>query len=274
MGRRTQGLYQKKSLSQVFLRTDWPIHRVLDKLDDWDIRRVVEVGPGGGVMTRQLLDSDIKVTAVEKDHRFADALVEYNNKRDPDRPGKLEVVNQDALKFDLAEWIRASDEVNGVVGNIPYNISSQIVMWLLEEIDNIVGACLMVQLEFGERLASQPGNKSYGSLSVYSQLRSKIEMVCKVDRTCFQPIPKVDSAIISFKPRTNKIPEKLLKKVELITRTAFSQRRKMLRNAVSRFIDEAAQKDCPIDLNRRPDSLRPDEYLELAEYIFPDDITD
>lgn len=271
MGRRSgrvPQIRQKKSLGQVFLRTEWPVVKVVEKLEELKVRRVVEIGPGGGVLTRALLDAGLHVTAIEKDDRFAEKLEEYARTRGGDRPGSLEIRNQDILKFDLEEWIASSKEPCAVVGNIPYNISTPIVMWLLPYLKDIRGAVFMVQLEFAQRLAGSADTKAYGSLSVFTQLRSKVEMISKVERFCFHPVPKVDSALISLQERKPQLDEDLLHKVEKITRMAFTQRRKKLRNATRSFINEEMEKDCPIDLNRRADSLRPEEFVELARFAF------
>lgn len=271
MGRRTARtpqIRQKKSLGQVFLRIEWPVAKVVEKLEELKVRRVVEIGPGGGVLTRALLDAGLNVTAIEKDDRFAEKLEEYARTRGDDRPGSLTIHNQDILKFDLKGWIESSKEPCAVVGNIPYNISTPIVMWLLPHLQNIRGAVFMVQLEFALRLAGSADTKAYGSLSVFTQLRAKVEFISKVDRFCFQPVPKVDSALVSLQERKPMLDEELLNNVEKITRMAFTQRRKKLRNATRSFIDESMEKDCPIDLNRRPDSLRPEEFVELARFAF------
>jgi len=262
---------QKKSLGQVFLRTDWPVQRVVERMRSWKVRRVIEIGPGGGILTRALLAADLKVTAIEKDDRFADTLIEYDRLREDDQPGILEVVNQDVLKYDLAAWLGSSGEPAAVIGNIPYNISSPILLWALPYLNSLKGIDFLTQLEFAQRLASSVGSKSYGSLSVYTQLRAKVELECKVDRTCFSPVPNVDSALVSLMPRQDVIDPKLAKNVEQVTRAAFNQRRKKLRNSMKVFLTDSIDVDqCPVDLTRRPDSLRPDEFVAMAQFFLPE----
>ncbi len=270
MGRRQSGgIRQKKSLGQVFLNTDWPVRKVVDKMSEWKVKRVIEIGPGPGILTRALLDAGILVTAVERDDRFVERLHDYRNLAHPDLAARLEIVGEDILKFDLESWIDHSHEAAAVVGNIPYNISSPIIMWSLPYLDRLKGVNFLTQLEFATRLAGQVGTKAYGSLSVFTQLRSLVSIDCKVERTCFNPVPKVDSALVTLRPRTEKLSPKKLRAVETITRSAFTQRRKILKNAVKQYLaDEAMIAQCPIDLNRRPDSLRPEEYIELANFIF------
>lgn len=259
---------QKKSLSQVFLKTDWPVKKVVERVQQLNATRVLEIGPGGGVLTRALMEKPLKVTAVEKDGRFVEKLQDYFGSQQSTAQGAIDIVHQDVLRFDLEAWLNASNEPTAIVGNIPYAISSPIVMWLLPHLHRIKGSMLLVQLEFAARLAGAASTKDYGSLSVYTQLRSQVTIDCKVDRTCFTPVPKVDSALVSLKARAQAIPDDLLMKTETVARASFTQRRKKLRNAIRQFLDEDKMNNCPIDLNRRPDSLRPEEYLELTRFIY------
>ncbi|NRA67824.1 MAG: ribosomal RNA small subunit methyltransferase A [Pseudobacteriovorax sp.] len=271
MGRRNHDrIRQKKSLGQVFLNTDWPVRRVVDSLSEWKVKRTIEIGPGDGILTRALLSAGFHVTAIEKDDRFAERLNHYKQTLPENQAALLTVVNQDVLKFSLEDWIDESHESSAVVGNIPYNISSPILMWSLPLLNRLQGVKFLTQLEFASRLAGKAGTKSYGSLSVFAQLRANVELDCKVDRSCFTPVPKVDSALVSLRPKRLMLEEKLLKQVETVTRAAFTQRRKILKNAISQFTSEDLGDNYPVDLNRRPDSLRPDEFVELAKFLFAD----
>lgn len=258
---------QKKSLGQVFLNTDWPVKRMVENLVQFDIKRVIEIGPGNGILTMALADAGIHVTAVEKDDRFAERLKDLV-KEDP--RNLIEVENQDVTRFDLASWIKkGGGQRSAVVGNIPYNISTPIVMWVLPELDRLEAAMFMVQLEFGQRVVAAPDTKDYGSLSVYCQLRALCDFNFKVERGCFNPIPKVDSAVISLRPRPEPIAsEKQLQMTEMICRVAFTQRRKKLRNGVRPFMGALSESDCPIDLNRRAETLTPSEFMQLAGFLF------
>ena len=271
MGRRSGGgLKQKRSLGQVFLKVAWPVDKVCERVKLWGATRVLEIGPGGGALTRGLLDAGFKVTAVEKDDRFAEKLEDYKRGYVSKGNESLDIVSQDILKFDLEAWLSESKELCAVVGNIPYNVSSPILMWVLPHLRKLKGVDFLVQLEFAQRLSANASTKSYGSLSVFSQLRAHVELECKVGRSCFQPIPKVDSALVTLRARSSQLDPKLLKAVEQITRLAFQQRRKKIRNSISQILTEDHLKDCPIDLERRPDSLRPADYVELAKFIYPE----
>lgn len=265
MQRRRAPFQQKRSLSQVFLKQTWPVQRIVERIESWKVRNVLEIGPGPGILTKALLANDVRVTAVEKDDRFAELMSDISR-----NDSRLQVVNMDILKFDLGEWLQSNKERTAIVGNIPYNISSPILLWALPHFSQVVGMSIMVQLEFAQRIVAGIGTKAYGSLSVYTQLRAKTDFECKVERTCFSPVPAVDSAIISLTPNQSAISADMLQKVETVTRTCFMSRRKMLRNGIKQWTQELKEADCPIDLNRRPETLTPQEYISLTEYLFPD----
>lgn len=258
------GIRQKRSLSQVFLQESWPCQKIAQQICDLGIQRVLEIGPGNGILTKELLKKGLHVTAVEKDKRFADRLINIFSDN-----AHIQIHHDDILKFDLSAWLEASKEKTAICGNIPYSISSPILQWLLPYMNRIIGAFLLVQLEFAQRLASQPNHKSYGSLSVFTQLRALVKLEFKVSKSCFYPIPKVDSAVVSLLPHLNKHSDDILQNVEKLTRQAFTQRRKKLSNSLSPFLkDDTDKKDLPVDLNRRCDSLSPEEFIMVAKALF------
>jgi 16S rRNA (adenine1518-N6/adenine1519-N6)-dimethyltransferase len=258
---------QRKALSQIFLRENWPCRKLAEHLRALNIDEVVEIGPGAGILTQVLLSERFKVDAVEKDSHLIEHLEDLGRQHEGD--GQLSVHHQDILKFAWPAWLDGDHRKKGVCGNIPYHISTPIVTQILGILPHIQGAALMVQLEFAERLAAAPGNKNYGSLSVYGQLRSNIRLAFKVPRSCFHPVPKVDSAVITITPRTQLYSAQTLERVEQLTRRAFSQRRKMLSNSLAPFIEKAApHKVKDFDWTRRCDSLSPSEYVELSDLLF------
>ena len=245
------GIRQKKSLGQVFLNTDWPVKRLVSTIESWGVKRVLEIGPGPGILTKTLLQAGFEVTAVEKDTRFSEKLADFYETHQSSFKTNLEIVNIDVLKFDLEHWLSQSPLPTAIVGNIPYNISTGILTWVLPHLQDIKGAEFLVQLEFASRVAGQAGTKDYGSLSVFSQLRAKVSIDCKVERACFRPIPKVDSALLLLQSRTNHYDDQLLAKVEQVARTSFTQRRKMLRNAIKQFLDEEKLAQCPFRFKQK-----------------------
>lgn len=262
---------QRKSLGQVFLNTDWPVKRVTEQLTDLNVRRVLEIGPGNGILTEALAAAGIKVTAIEKDDRFAERLSERIKRGEL---SGVEVMNQDILKVDLQKWVQENHhETLAIVGNIPYNISTPIVMWALPQLAHLKAAVLMVQLEFAQRLSAACDTKDYGSLSVYCQLRAFCDFNFKVDKACFNPIPKVDSAVITLRPRPEPLAnDATLQYTETICRIVFTQRRKKLRNTIKPFLKSSDDTDCPIDLNRRPETLTPTDFIQLTKFLFRDKV--
>ena len=257
---------QKRSLGQVFLREDWPCRKLADILDSAGVQSVLEIGPGPGILTKELLRNRIDVTAVEKDDRLAERLLDQS--KSFRGQGSFEVLNQDILSFDLAAWMQQhSGQRLAVCGNIPYNISSPILNWLLPHLGGLKTVVIMVQLEFAERVVASPGNRAYGSLSVYVQLRADVRLEYMVPRACFTPVPAVDSAVISLRPGRGQQPEPLLRLVERLTRKSFSYRRKKLSNSLAPFIPEIPPEEIGLDLNRRCETVSPAEFLELARRL-------
>ena len=245
--------------------------KIAQKLRHLDVHSVLEIGPGNGILTRELLRLGLNVLAVEKDSRFAEKLTSFaeHSCGTEQYPGMLTVVNEDVLKFDLSSWLDRGGPTKAICGNIPYNISSPILLWLLPHIKRIEAAFLLVQLEFAERVASSPKSKSYGSLSVFTQLRAIASIEFRVARTCFYPVPRVDSAAVYLVGRDHKLSSEQLARTEKLTRQAFSQRRKKLSNSLSPFLKDTDPKHVPLDLSRRCDSLSPEEFVHLADALIP-----
>jgi 16S rRNA (adenine1518-N6/adenine1519-N6)-dimethyltransferase len=271
MKRLEEPFRQKKSLGQVFLTTDWPVARMIEKLQELRVERCLEIGPGPGILTKGLVHAGLRVTAVEKDERWAQRLIENAATLSPDLRGNLTIIRDDILTYDWQEWIRTGTGRAAIVGNIPYNISTPILLRGINHMQDVALMMFMTQLEFAARAVAPSGNKDYGSLSVFLQLRADCHLEFKVPRTVFSPVPKVDSAVLSLVPKRDRPPEALLQHAEQVTRMAFMQRRKKLRNSIRQLLDNAGGEDaCPIDLERRADSLAPREFVELAEFLFGD----
>ncbi|MBM4250510.1 MAG: ribosomal RNA small subunit methyltransferase A [Deltaproteobacteria bacterium] len=261
-------LHQKKSLSQVFLKVDWPVQRMVALLKELDVQRVIEIGPGGGVLTRAMVDAGMHVLAIEKDQRFAAHLQEQIELWESLSPGKLRVHNEDILRCDLQQFVEIAGAPCALVGNIPYHISSQIVQLAIENLSKLQVVVLMTQLEFAERVAAKPNSKDYGSLSVYAQLRSSVHLEYKVGRECFQPVPKVDSAVMTIRGRDEQLSTEVLTATEKLTRLAFSQRRKKLSNSLSTILPEGSDLNgAPVDLDRRADAIAPLDFVALVEWL-------
>ena len=245
----------KKHLGQHFLRDLNIAQRIADSLPTDKTTSIMEVGPGTGVLTQFLLQkSDIQLTAVEVDKESVAYLREnYPN---------LSLIEGDFLKLNLTTVF---PDKFAVIGNFPYNISSQIFFKILENKDKIPYAAGMIQKEVAERIAAPPGSKTYGILSVLLQAFYDIEYLFTVHEYVFDPPPKVKSAVIRLtrnKVDTLDCNEQLFKTV---VKTAFNQRRKTLRNSLKSLLGNAAT-GLPI-FNERPERLSVAQFVELTNVI-------
>ena len=250
----------KKSLGQHFLKDNDIAERIAETLDEFSQYPVLEVGPGTGVLTRFLLEKGKDLTVVELD-RESVAYLHKNFSSLKDR-----IIEDDFLRLDLASLY--SDKFC-VIGNYPYNISSQIFFKVLDYRDLIPCCTGMIQREVALRLASSPGNKTYGILSVLLQAWYDIEYLFTVDEDAFIPPPKVKSAVVRL-TRNNRTTmncnEKLFKTV---VKTSFNRRRKMLRNSVKPLIPENCEVLKHAIFTKRPEQLSVTEFEELTNMLEP-----
>jgi 16S rRNA (adenine1518-N6/adenine1519-N6)-dimethyltransferase len=226
---RRYGLSARKSLGQNFLLDLNLTNRIARAAGPLEGISVVEVGPGPGGLTRALLANGAKrVVAIERDERCIEALGEIASAY----PGRLEIIAGDALSNDILAFI--ADKSARVVSNLPYNISTALlVKWLAEEpwppwFDRLV---LMFQREVAERLVAVPGSKTYGRLSVLTQWRTEPKILFDVNASAFVPPPKVKSSVVQLTPRTAPLTCDR-RTLERVTEAAFGQRRKMLRQSL------------------------------------------
>ena len=261
---------QKKGLSQVFLKTTEPLKKVSSTLRSLGIKQVLEIGPGGGILTEELVKSGFRVTAIETDERFVEHLAVLFSTINAPSGASLDLVHKDFLKYPVDEWLQSTPEVKALVGNIPYHISSPILLRILAQTHPSLGAViLMTQKEFADRLVASPGSKDYGSLSVFAQLRMKVSLLEIVPRHLFSPVPKVDSALFLAVPWETPFPSEELQMVEKITRLAFAQRRKKLHNALSGYpgFKNLPLESSPLDLSLRADAVSPQAYYDFAMWV-------
>ena len=247
----------KKYLGQHFLRDLDIAQRIADSLVFDGQMPVLEIGPGMGVLTQYLLKNpNIDLTAVEIDKES----VVYLQKYFP----MLKLIEADFLKMDLSEYFQSSF---CIIGNYPYNISSQIFFKLLEYRDKVPCLSGMVQKEVAERIASKPGCKAYGILSVLLQAYYDVEYLFTVSEHVFDPPPKVKSAVFRLtrnKTKSLGCDEVLFKTV---VKTAFNQRRKTMRNSLRSLVNNNTEllKDSIFD--KRPEQLSVAEFVELTNLI-------
>ncbi|MFM7646199.1 MAG: 16S rRNA (adenine(1518)-N(6)/adenine(1519)-N(6))-dimethyltransferase RsmA [Sphingomonadales bacterium] len=242
----------KKSLGQHFLRDENIVRKIMEALGQNPFTQLLEVGPGGGALTRYLLELPaVHFRAIELDKEKVDYLLATY----PSLQGKL--LRGDFLKMDIP----FSGSFT-VVGNFPYNISSQILFTLLEwrlQVETVVG---MFQKEVAQRAAAAPGTKVYGVLSVLIQAFFSVEYLFDVSPGCFDPPPKVMSGVIRLTPRSDIPAMRSPSDFSLLVKTAFGQRRKTLRNALKPLFDPVVLKDPLFD--KRAEQLSVQDFGALS----------
>jgi len=248
----------RKRFGQHFLTDDAVIERIVEAIAPKADDAVVEIGPGLGAMTVPLAARLAELTVIELDRDLAQRL-----RAKP----KLAVIEADVLKVDFAALAAEQGCKLRIVGNLPYNISSPILFHLLEAAEHVIDQHFMLQKEVVERMAAAPGSKAYGRLSVMLQWRYRIEALFDVPPEAFDPPPRVDSAIVRMQPRAT--PRAIAAgTLEELVRVAFSQRRKLLRHTLGRWL-EARGYAGSFNLQRRAEEVAVGEYLDLAEALPP-----
>jgi 16S rRNA (adenine1518-N6/adenine1519-N6)-dimethyltransferase len=258
MERKMEKVKAKKHLGQHFLTDENIAKKIADtlQLNGYDI--VLEIGPGMGVLTKYLLEKDIETYVIEIDTES----VEYLNAHYPKLHGKI--ISKDFLKYNLNEVF--NEKPFALIGNYPYNISSQIVFKCLEMRNQIPEFSGMFQKEVAERICEKKGSKTYGILSVLAQAFYHVDYLFTVHENVFNPPPKVKSGVMRMKRKENfQLPcdEKLFFNV---VKTAFQQRRKTLRNSLKSFaLSDNLKEDTIFDL--RPEQLSVEQFIDLTQKI-------
>ena len=250
----------KKSFGQHFLKDNEIANRIASTLDGYPTLPVLEVGAGTGMLTKHLIEKEKDLTVVEIDYES----IAYLKEHFPQLKGRI--VQHDFLKLDLSKIY------NGnfcIIGNYPYNISSQIFFKVLDYKENIPCVSGMIQKEVAERMIASPGNKTYGILSVLLQVWYDIEYLITVNEQAFIPPPKVKSAVVRLTRNNRKqlnCNEKLFKKV---VKASFNQRRKMIRNSIKSLLTEdSSLPDDPI-MTKRPEQLSIEQFEQLTNLLEP-----
>ncbi|ESU19417.1 16S ribosomal RNA methyltransferase KsgA/Dim1 family protein [Flavobacterium cauense R2A-7] len=253
----------KKHLGQHFLNDESIAKNIADTLTLQGYKNVLEIGPGMGVLTKYLLEKPIDTYVIEIDTES----VAYLDAHYPKLHGKI--ISKDFLKYNIKEVFNS--EPFAIIGNFPYNISTQIVFRTLELRDQIPEFSGMFQKEVAERICSKKGSKVYGILSVLAQAFYEVEYLFTVDEHVFTPPPKVKSGVMRMiRKEDYKLPcdEKLLFNV---VKTAFNQRRKTMRNSLkSMNLSDKLREDSIFDL--RPEQLSVEQFIELTQKIGADGV--
>ena len=271
------GFSFKKSLGQNFLIDTNILKKIVEFAHINDKTGAIEIGPGIGALTEQLARNSKKVVAFEIDQRLLpilnDTLSPYEN---------VKIIHQDVLEADVQEVLDQDfeniDDIM-VVANLPYYVTTPIIMKLLEERLPIRGIVVMLQKEVADRISAKPGTKNYGSLSIAVQYYTEAEIVMIVPKTVFVPQPNVDSAVIRLTTRER--PAVLVKDEQFffqVTRSSFAQRRKTLLNNLTSQLPDGKQKKeeilhaldaSGIDPSRRGETLSLEEFGRLSDELYP-----
>jgi 16S rRNA (adenine1518-N6/adenine1519-N6)-dimethyltransferase len=248
----------RKRFGQHFLTEESVIEAIVDAIDPRPGQALVEIGPGLGAMTGPLLARCQRLTVIELDRDLVARLR---------RRAGLDVVEADVLTVDFAALAGTAGQPLRVVGNLPYNISTPILFHLLGAAGSVADQHFMLQKEVVARMAAAPGNKDYGRLSVMLQWRYAIESVLDVRPEAFEPPPRVHSALVRMQPlpAPEGVDPALLS--SLVT-VAFSQRRKLLRHTLGRWLEERGA-EVDFDLQRRAEEVPVAEYLALLRRLPP-----
>ncbi|MDO8446189.1 MAG: 16S rRNA (adenine(1518)-N(6)/adenine(1519)-N(6))-dimethyltransferase RsmA [Deltaproteobacteria bacterium] len=265
----------KKRFGQHFLKDKNIIRKIVDGAGVSKDDLVLEIGPGLGDMTSLLCERAERVIAVELDRELYSILLEKFGRGTGEN--NVEIVNADALRFDIGGLFERFGKKIKVVANLPYNISTPLLFKFFEDRDYISSMTLMFQKEVADRLTAVPGTKDYGVLSIYAQLYTKPSFLFKVSPHAFTPPPKVDSAVVRLdvlkEPSVKAIDEGFMLKV---VKAAFGQRRKTLSNALSSGLGlpkEAVNttlKRAMVDGSRRGETLTLGEFCNLSDVFAAD----
>jgi 16S rRNA (adenine1518-N6/adenine1519-N6)-dimethyltransferase len=269
----------RKRFGQHFLVDTGMIHLIIKAIDPQNNDAVIEIGPGLGAMTKPLLNALDAMAVVELDR---DLVKFWNNQQ----IAKLTVHECDALKFDFREWAKSQRDkllqglkdqkiTNGrvkIVGNLPYNISSPLLFHLMEAVSFVDEQVFMLQAEVVERMVATHGDSEYSRLSVMLQSKYHMENVLDVPPECFDPPPKVDSAIVKMIPRQDlQLNPNEYQALEKIVSMAFAQRRKVLRNNLA-SVRELLCLDDEV-LAKRAQDIAVDQYISWARLLAKHSLT-
>lgn len=257
------GHQARKRFGQNFLHDPRVINNIVKSIRPKAGDNIVEIGPGMGAITEELLEGTSGyLNVVELDRDLIPGLrVKFFK-----QPG-FQIHEADALKFDFAS-LKKDDTPLRIVGNLPYNISTPLIFHLLSYSGLVKDMHFMLQKEVVQRLAAQPGDKNYGRLSIMAQYRCQVQHLFDVGPGAFKPAPKVDSAIVRLLPYTElPHPAKDTKVLSSVVRTAFSMRRKTLRNNLKNIISSDALESLSIDPGLRPERLTLEHYVRISDYL-------
>lgn len=259
MSNKHLGHTARKRFGQNFLHDDYIIDKIVSAIGPQKDDNIVEIGPGLGALTEPVAERVDHFTVVELDRDLAARLRSH-----PFIRHKLNVVEQDALKFDFSQLHKADKKIR-VFGNLPYNISTPLMFHLFNYCEHIQDMHFMLQLEVVKRLCAKSGDKLYGRLSVMAQYYCSATPVVMVPPSAFKPAPKVDSAVVRLTPRSTPLYDVAsVDSLQTVVSAAFNQRRKTLRNSLKNVVTEQDIIALGIDPEKRAEKITLEEFSKLA----------
>ena len=245
----------RRRFGQNFLIEKSTIARIIESLKISPLDSVIEIGPGKGALTERLVESQCNLTLIEIDRDLVDTLKrKYHG---------LSIVNEDVLKVDFSSFFGI--EPKRIIGNLPYNISTPLLFKLSRVNEWVIDMHVMLQKEVAERIVSESSKKEYGRLSVSIQLLWEVTKLFDVSPTAFSPQPKVNSSFICLKPKKKINFDRDLMN-QLLT-SAFSARRKTLKNALRDYLNESELRSIDIDPGSRPENLIPEDFIRCVNFL-------
>lgn len=263
---RSYRITANKRLGQHFLFDRFVTDHIVTSVGCLNNASVIEVGPGPGMLTRSLLASNAAhIYAIEKDTRFVELLTK---ELVPASAGRLTIIEADALRTPITSFLPEGQKAH-IVANLPYNVGTELLLQWLNQLDVIASMTLMFQKEVAKRITSEPGNKSYGRLSVKSQFLCETSDICDVPAQAFSPPPKVDSAVVQLVPRSQPISDVSVEALETLCKAVFAQRRKTLRVSLKTLVNhpKVLLAEAGIDDNLRPEQLDITQLSALAKRL-------
>ena len=249
----------KKDLGQNFLIDEVALNKVIEIINPKKKEHFLEIGPGQGALTKFLAKNTRRLDAVELDKDLLLGLRLINTE-------ELFIHNENILDFDIRKVLE-----NGklrIVGNLPYNLSTNIMLWTFQNLNYFKDIHFMFQKEFGERLSAEPNNKSYGRISVLAQYLTELETVLYLEPESFKPKPKVRSVFTRFIPKKDrKIDSPIGIKLQAVTKEVFQHRRKMVGKSLKKMLTIKQLEKMDIDLSLRPENITVEEYIKIAQAL-------
>lgn len=250
----------RKRFGQNFLTDQGVIDDIIAAIDPQKGQHLVEIGPGRAALTLPLLENSDQLDVVELDR---DLIPLLQARLSPAFP-HLIIHEADALQFDYQTLIKKQEKLR-IIGNLPYNITTPLLFHLLEQSKYINDMCFMLQREVVERICAKPGGKQYGRLSIMIQYQCQADMLFIVPPEAFEPVPKVESAIIYLQPLGEFVGgEVCIKSLGKLVTQAFSQRRKTIANTLKKMVSKEVIEAEGIQLDQRPETVSVSQYVALT----------